>query len=57
MSAFAGSKGMKDAGINSPTDLIEFPWEKDIAPIVTQDEVNEILADIDAINAMNAVNP
>lgn len=48
---------MKDAGINSPTDLIEFPWEKDIAPMVTQDEVNEILADIDAINAMNAVNP
>ena len=29
MMAQVGSKGMKESGINSPTDLIKFTWEDD----------------------------
>ena len=29
MSAQIGSKGMRESGLNEPTDLIKFPWEAD----------------------------
>ena len=38
------------AGINRPTDLIQFPWERDTSPPVSQQDIDELLAEIDAIN-------
>ena len=42
---------MKKAGINSPTDLIQFPWEKIKPNLPTQEEIDELQAEMAAINA------
>lgn len=51
MQAFCGGKALNEAGIHKPTDLIKFPW--DTAPVtpLTQSEVEEMQAEIDAMNA------
>ena len=53
MQAFCGGKALNEAGIYKPTDLIKFPW--DTAPVVplSQSEVEEMQAEIDAMNAAN----
>lgn len=57
MSAFVGSDGMKKAGINSPKDLMEFPWEKD-TPDYDDDDIASLQAHIAAVNAeMAKENP
>ena len=40
MSAFAGSKSLRDAGILSPSDLIKFPWddERENSPLTEEDK-------------------
>lgn len=43
---------LRKAGINSPTDLIKFPWENEIIPI-TEDEADELQAEMAALNAQN----
>ena len=50
MAAFAGSKALSEAGINSAKDLIQFPWDTDRLPI-TFDDVQTIVAEIEAVNA------
>ena len=43
------------ANINSASELIEFPWEKDIRDrhIPTEEEEADLLADLNAFNAAN----
>ena len=48
MLAQIGSNGMRDAGIHKPTDLIQFPWEKEKAELPTEDEMDDIRKDIEA---------
>jgi hypothetical protein len=50
MSAQIGSKGMRESNINSPRDLIEFPWEKEPAPELTEEEAAELLEEMKAFN-------
>lgn len=50
MEAFCGSKNLRESGINSPTDLIQFPWEKTTANLPSQDEIDELQAEMAAIN-------
>lgn len=50
MCAFAGSKSLGESGINSPTDLIKFPWDTDRPPI-SFNTVQEMVAEIEAVNA------
>ena len=50
MAAFAGSKALSEAGINSAKDLLQFPWDTDRLPI-TFDDVQTIAAEIEAVNA------
>jgi hypothetical protein len=40
ISAFAGSKALRDAGILSPSDLIKFPWddEREASPMTEDDK-------------------
>lgn len=51
MEAFVGSEGMRKANLDSPKDLLEFPWEKDAPPPLTDDEVKEALMELEALNA------
>ena len=50
MEAQVGSEGMRKANLNSPRDLIEFPWEKEPAPAITEEEAAKLLAEMQAIN-------
>ena len=50
MAAQKGSKGMREDHINSPRDLLTFPWEKEPAPAITEEEAAELLAEMKAIN-------
>lgn len=43
---------LQKAGINRPTDLIQFPWEQEITPI-TDEEAAELQAEMAALNALN----
>ena len=51
MAAFAGSKALSKAGINSAKDLIKFPWDTDRPPI-SFNTVQEMVAEIEAVNAL-----
>ena len=51
MEAFAGSKALSEAGINSAKDLLPFPWDIDHSDLPTEDEVADIVAEMDALNA------
>jgi hypothetical protein len=54
MMAFCGGDALKKEGIYKPSDLIKFNWDApNIAPI-TEDEVDELQAEMAAINAQNA---
>ena len=33
---------MKKAGLNRPSDLIQFPWDSDPEPPVSDDEIDEL---------------
>lgn len=52
MSAQVGSDGMRKANLNRPTDLIQFPWERDTpGDLPTEEEAQQMLAEMEAINA------
>jgi hypothetical protein len=51
MCAFAGSKALIETGINSAKDLLPFPWDTDHSDLPTEDEVADIVAEMEAINA------
>ena len=50
-------KALAEAGIHGPTDLLKFPWDTDTTPELTQEDVDDIVAELEAINADNKVNP
>lgn len=50
MSAQVGSEGMRKSGINSPTDLIKFPWETTDAELPTDDDIAEMQQMMAAMN-------
>ena len=53
MQAFCGGKALNEAGIHKPTDLLKLPW--DTAPVapLSQSEVEDMQAEIRAMNAAN----
>ena len=51
MTAQVGSKGMQQAHINKPSDLIEFPWDKSEALPIAVDEVRQMQAEMKAYNS------
>ena len=53
MASFIGGDKLSEKGINSPKDLLKFPWDTQPAPL-TRDEVKEMQAEIDAMNAQIA---
>jgi len=53
MASQMGSDGMRKSNINSPRDLIEFPWEKEAPPPLTDAEIAELQAELAALNAQN----
>lgn len=53
MAAQIGSKGLNDSGISNPTDLIQFPWEDEVAEDIDENYVNEMQELIRAINEEN----
>lgn len=43
MAAQCGGDNLKKSGINAPTDLIQFPWEKlDTPPETSQADIDEL---------------
>lgn len=58
MAAQVGSDGMRKSGINSPTDLIKFPWERTATDMPSDDEVADMIAEMKAMNGSRlAVHP
>lgn len=50
MIAQVGTKAMQEANIFKPDDLLQFPWDKEPAPPITDKERDELQAEMDAIN-------
>lgn len=46
MEAFVGSDAMKKSGLMNPTDLIHFPWEDEMAGIMSEEEQMEFQAEL-----------
>ena len=44
---------MREDHIYSPRDLLTFPWEKEPAPAITEEEVAELLAEMEELNKHN----
>lgn len=42
---------LKKAGINRPTDLIKFPWERVAEITISQEDIDELQAEMAAMNA------
>jgi hypothetical protein len=52
MAAQVGGKELEKNGINSATDLLPLPWDtKAASKLPTEEEVADMVAEIDAINA------
>ena len=51
MSAQVGSDGMHKSGINSPTDLIKFPWERTETDLPSEDDIEEMQAMMASMNS------
>lgn len=51
MEVQVGTEAMRKSGINNPTDLIQFPWDKEPMPALTDKERNELQAEMNAENA------
>ena len=54
MTALCGSKALREAGINSINDLLKFPWDSELVAPITDEERDEMLAEMEAINAQLA---
>ena len=52
MRAQVGDDNLKKSGIHNPTDLLQFPWEKEKVEVqqVSEDDVRELRAVMDAMN-------
>ena len=54
MASFVGGDKLSEKGINSPKDLLKFPWDSAPVTPLTSDEVKEMQAEIAAMNAQIA---
>ena len=50
MIAFCGSENLQKAGINTPRDLMVFPWEKESQQMLSQQDQDDLQADMAAFN-------
>ena len=46
MASQCGTENLKKSGIHKITDLISFPWEKEPAPQISDEEAKELLEDM-----------
>jgi hypothetical protein len=53
MGAQVGKKGMNEAGLFRPTDLIQFPWEKEASTPLSDEDRQQLQAEMDAFNKAN----
>lgn len=53
MEAQAGTEAMHKANLFNPGDLMQFSWDKEHVPPITNDERAELIAEMAAINALN----
>lgn len=44
---------LRKAGINRPTDLIKFPWERVAEITISQEDIDELQAEMAAMNSAN----
>lgn len=52
MASFSGGQALSEKGINGPKDLLPLPWDTDDeSNLPTEDEIREMQAEIEAINA------
>ena len=51
MEAQVGTKALRENGINSPTDLIQFPWDKEPYVPISDKDRDDLLAEMAAMNA------
>ena len=51
MEVQVGTEALRKSGINNPTDLIQFPWDKEPMPALTDEDRNELQAEMAAENA------
>ena len=42
MAAYVGSTSLAESGIYKPTDLLQFPWEKEPTQPMSDDEIKEM---------------
>ena len=47
---------LRKAGINRPTDLIKFPWERVAETIVSDEDIKQLQAEMAAMNAASDQN-
>jgi hypothetical protein len=52
MSAFAGTDQMKKNHWHKPADLLQFPWEKEPAAPMTEKEISDMQADMQAFQSI-----
>jgi hypothetical protein len=57
MGAQVGKKGMNEAGLFRPTDLIQFPWEKEASTPLSDEDRQQLQAEMDAYNKANSITP
>ena len=53
MASFVGGDKLSEKGINSPKDLIKFPWDTDQRSPLSDDDIADLQAEIAAMNAQN----
>ena len=51
MLSFCGSDALKKSGINGPTDLIKLPWDTVQTEEISQQDIDELQAEMAAMNA------
>jgi hypothetical protein len=51
MEVQVGTEALRKSGINNPTDLIKFPWDNEPSPALTDEDRNEMQAEMAAENA------
>ena len=53
MEAQCGTEAMHKSHLFKPDDLLQFPWDKEPQPPITDDAKAELQAEMAAINAQN----
>ena len=51
MLSFCGSDALKKSGINGPADLIKLPWDTKMEEQISQQDIDDLQAEMAAMNA------